>query len=476
MPTYEITIYSDGTATIEDVSYAYGEGGGELAIISAIVGYILAFVGMIIMLFSVPVTMMFPAILAMILFLIPAGIALGKGAEIGAVVGIIAKNAYLFFGIFVGMWWILYSLGTVYEPLLIGILVATMYSMYYFPALVVFDSMKRDTPLAIPGAVTTFILSLVIYLFALMNEEAIPELSSYMPIIFSTSVTVIGTVFLLINRFIYLAKEGLPLWKNLIFPAIYLIVATAIALTAFVFVPGYNTAVFEKAIADIEAGNYREAREGLLSIGRSLGADDKYESIKFTELEVGEKISFGEQKADPEDLYARLELSWTVVSVEKGKALLLADSIINSVNAPPLSEWKNANAVRLYLTELYDYLFSEEDKARVAHHTYTVEAGNTAFGVTDPLFILSQEELEALNMPELVFSESDTGYNDKVVLNYLMSHDEYEYKYTYYVRSTTDEGEWIIADCESDIFTNRGSLNTLVGIRPAVYITTDSSN
>lgn len=474
MPTYEITFYSDGTATIEDVSYAYGEG-GELAIISAIVGYILAFVGMIIMLFSVPLTMLFPAILAMILFLVPAGIALGKGAEIGAVVGIIAKNAYLFFGIFVGMWWILYSLGTVYEPLLIGILVATMYSMYYFPALIVFDSMKRDTPLAIPGAATTFILSLVIYLFALMNEEAIPALSSYMPIIFSTSVTVIGTVFLLINRFIYLAREGLPLWKNLIFPAIFLLVAITIALTALVFIPSYNTAVYNKALEDIEAGNYREAREGLLSIGRSLDADSKYESIKYTELEVGEKITLGEQKADPDDLYATLELSWTVVSVEDGRALLLSDSIINSTVSQSLSEWKSGHNVRTYLNDLYEYLFSEEDRARILPHSYTVEAGDKTFSVTDPLFILSKGELEELGMDEFVFAGSDTAYNDKVVLKYLMSHDEYEYHYTYFVRSTTDSGEWIIADCESAGFTTRSPENKLVGIRPAVYIDLDEA-
>ena len=54
-----------------------------------------------------------------------------------------------------------------------------------------------------------------------------------------------------------------------------------------------------------------------------------------------------------------------------------------------------------------------------------------------------------------------------------MNDYDYEYKYSFFVRNTSDNGEWIIADCDAKLFVIKD--NKYVGIRPDMYISIDDA-
>ena len=82
-------------------------------------------------------------------------------------------------------------------------------------------------------------------------------------------------------------------------------------------------------------------------------------------------------------------------------------------------------------------------------------------------------ELEEYCSKDQIFNKKDTKYNDHQVLDYQMSDFDYEYKYSFYVRDVNGDEEWIIADCEAQQFITKD--NKYVGIRPAMYISTDKA-
>ena len=119
-------------------------------------------------------------------------------------------------------------------------------------------------------------------------------------------------------------------------------------------------------------------------------------------------------------------------------------------------------------------IFAEEEKARIQQHTYDISVNGNTVSATDKLFILSKAELEQYCEIGEIFSKKDTKYNDHQVLGYQMSDFDYEYKYSFYVRNTSDSGEWIIADCEAKQFIVKD--NKYVGIRPAMFISIDEAS
>lgn len=477
MPTYEVTSYGNGRYDVRETTY---DDPIDMPLLDSILGvssiicYVLAFLIMVVMLFSIPATMLFPAIIAVVLFATPALVGLiGKKSIKGALFAM-AKYAYLFFNVVVGMWWLLYATQAVSEVLLIGILVVTMYAMYYFPVFLIYDGSQRENKLGIVGTVVSAVLALGVYLtmLALLPEDS--DLANYLPILFSTVMTVSGTLFLLTNRLISMTQNGVGAWKRLRLPVIYLVAGALIAVFAFGVIPAGNTERYETAMQCVEQGDYKQARVLLAELGSYKDAAAQLEAIRFVDLQVGEKVTFGNQGNAPDDPYGENPLTWTVVAVEDGKALLFSDAILSSVDSASLWDWDRSNhALRKELGRL-EGVFSDEEAARLVPHTCTVENGDgERVEMTNKLFLFSRAELERYCAAAQIFAEEDTSYNDHQVLDYGMSDLDYIYVYAYYVRDTDEEGEWIVADCEADRFVSKSDTYRYTGIRPAVYIDMD---
>lgn len=473
MATYEVTDYGGGRYSVRETTWDDPVDMPMLDNIlgvSSIICYALTFLIMVVMLFSVPGTMLFPAIIAVVLFTTPVLIGLiGKKSIKGALLAM-AKYAYLFFNVMVGMWWLLYAVGGVSEVLLIGILVVTMYAMYYFPVFLIYDGSQRENKLGIVGTVVTVVLALGVYLtmLALMPEDH--DLTGYLPIMFSTVMTVCGTLFLLTNRLISMTQNGVGAWKRLRLPIMYLLVGALIAVFAFGVFPAQKADRYEQAMQYVEQGDYKQARALLAALGSYKDADAQLEVIRFKGLQVGEKVTLGNQGNAPDDPYGDNPLTWTVVAVEDGKALLFSDAILSSVDSASLWSWERSNhAVRHELGRL-EGVFSDDEKALLLPHSYTLQnEDGEPFTVTGTLFLPGRAELEDYEAD--IFSGDDTSYNDHQVLGYQMEDFDYSYVYAYYVRDTDESGEWIVADCDADAFVTRGDAHRYVGLRPAVYIT-----
>ena len=475
MPYYDIYDSNDNLIAsnvfIDSPIYSCDGSGGDasgLFVISMIAGYVLAFIGMIIMLCNVPLTMMFPAICAFLIFLLIPVIAYFKSGSILSVLGIIAKNSYLFFSLLIGMWWVLYSLQTVNEVLLIGMIVVAMYSMYMIPGVLVYESMKTETKLGIVGAVITYITALVIYLVNHDTYINSTTFGSFYLIIFPTIIVGLGSIFIYVNRLVYSIKNGYKA-KGLLGLALYLTIILSVVITSFVFIPNKLEKSYIEAEAYLNSEDYKEAREVLLSLGRYSDASKKYESIEYKDLEIGEKVTFGQYLKKP-DSYDRIDLTWTIIHTDGDYAILFCDEIITSIDSNPLYRWVDGNNVRYELDSIYGF-FSDEDKKRIVLNEVEFVTASNTFTAKDELFILSEEELKQYCSDEMIFSKDDTTYNDHKAVGYMQTDFDYDYVYSYYVRDTDKNDEWIIVDCENKQFITKN--NRYVGIRPAVVIKMD---
>ena len=158
-----------------------------------------------------------------------------------------------------------------------------------------------------------------------------------------------------------------------------------------------------------------------------------------------------------------------MLNVSDGKAILLCDEIITSIDSNPLYRWPENN-VKYKLDEIYD-TFSDEDKARIVTSNIKYVTSSKTFTSNDKLFLLSEEELKSWCSDEVIYSKDDTKFNDHTALGYMQNDFDYEYVYSYYVRCTNDSDEWIMVDCENKQFITKN--NRYVGIRPAVIINVD---
>ena len=107
MPYYDIYDSNDNLIAsnvfIEDSCYTYGSGDATgFVIVSGVIGYILALIGMIIMLFNVPPMFLFPAILAFLIFIAIPVVPLILKKPISKIVSVVVKNLYIFLNILIG--------------------------------------------------------------------------------------------------------------------------------------------------------------------------------------------------------------------------------------------------------------------------------------------------------------------------------------------------------------------------------------
>lgn len=467
MPEYEITDHGNGTYTVRDVSY----GDVGVSFVSLIIGYAIAFIGMLIMLFQVPSSFLFPAILAMLLFLLPIAVAVFKRTSVMGALGSIAKHSYLFFNLLIAMWWVLFSLGSTNGPLLVGIAFTTMYAMYYFPVLLIYDSARRDTSIGCLGMAICGIASLVTYLIFYANIDSFPRLGDYIPIVFSTAMTVSGSLMLFVNRAIYFFRHKSI--KGIIHLVLYILAVALIAVSTATVIPAYNQENYRLAKMHMEAGRYREAREMLRELDGYLDAAELLASIEYVDLKVGEVVTFGRQAKTPENYRTYVDLEWTVIAVEDGKAVLFSNAILTTITSNPLSRWNEGNNVRNELGEIFD-CFEEADQGRVVPTTLSIETEKGTLTATDNLYLLTKAELTEYCRHDFIYSGDDTSFNDHVCLELQRSgYVNYELAYNYYLRETDDKGNWMIVDCDEDVVCKIN--NNYVGIRPAVTITMDTA-
>ena len=470
--------------------------------LEGIILYVLGLFGMGIMLTNIPSYMLLPGIIGALIYVLPLlAIALGaimrpylksKGdlnpfdeddQSIVALFGnvlysggsmiknmlkyFIAPYAFIFFNVFLALFWICYPIGSVSELALIGIVVSSAYSMYYFPYILFKTAIHYRSKLL--GFATAGIIIVSFALF-LLNYNRFMAIDSVIGLAFLfTMLTVLGTLAILITNLVVSKRRG----RHGVILALFLALVITIGAVSAVALPGHNEDRYEEAVACLQNGEYRRARELFLELGRYQDCEEQYNAIKYVNLEVGEKLIMGSQTDKPDSYAGDNPLSWTVIAVEDGKALLLSDAIMTSIDSNSLANWNKSNNVRNKLSDLFS-LFNDDEKSKILDHSYSFKVDGEEMQATDKLFLLSREELQQYCSNDQIFSKKDTKYNDHQVLSYLMQDSDYEYVYSYYVRNTSDSGEWMIADCQSKQFVIKS--NKYVGIRPAMYISLDPAN
>ena len=453
---WEVTYNGGGSFTVTSKNYGCDFGGPEL--ISGGFAYVLSLVGIIIMICNVPPTMIFPAILATLVALLPVLTKVCGGSFLAALVPI-AKNGHYIFSVLVLLWWALYSTMTASEGLLIGLCVVTMYAMYYFPFLLIADASRYDFEGvgAYISAVICFVGSLIFYLII---HDSIIDTFVCAPMYFSTAIVVSGNILMGVHRLIASVKnyEGGKGALHLI--VVVVIVIASLLAVNYVF-PAMTASSYDDVLEMIDNGEYRRAREMLAKMKNNPEAAKKLEEIRFTALEVGEKVEIGKQRDNPDTSYKDNTLVWTVIAVEDGRALLFCDTLLTLMRCNPLSVWNEGNNVRYELQKLYEY-FDEADREKIQLSTITTVAGES-FTSEDHLFLLSREELEEYCTDKMIYSKTATSYYKELKI--------FEIPNTYYIRSVDKNGNWMVVDCdEKEICTQP---NSYAGVRPAMYVSID---
>jgi hypothetical protein len=261
--------------------------------------------------------------------------------------------------------------------------------------------------------------------------------------------------------------------KSIFALVLYAVLLILLVIGVVCVIPAGNQERYESALVCIENGDYRQAREQLRALGNYKDAAERYDEIAFTELQVGEHVVMGMQYNKPDSLRQDKALEWTVIAVEEGKALLLSDAILTSIDDRGSSaQWeKNTSLLRNQLSSL-GYVFDENEKSQILPHSYEITVDGESVTVTDELFLLSRAELEQYCTQDQIYSKKDTSYNDHQVLKYQMDDSDYEYVYSYYVRDTDEDGKWIMVDCVNRDFVAKNT--SYVGIRPAMYVSMDT--
>lgn len=486
---------------IEDGNSSSGSGSADVFTIPAVIMYLLGFIGMGIMLFNLPTHMLFMGLLGLLIYMLPllsvvlaallrpflkdrdldcfdpedepitvllSNLLYGGGSLIKNILkNFIAPYAFVFFNVFLAIFWICYPIGSISENTLIGIVIPSAYSMYYFPYILIMAAKRYHSKLL--GFATAGIMIASLAFFLITYNNFIESDSVVGLAFFFTMLTVLGTLTILITNLVVSKRRG----RHAVILALFLALVIAVGAVSAFALPNQNEERYEEAMACLQNGEYRRARELFLELGRYQDCEEQYNAIKYVGLEVGERIVMGSQVNKPDSSAGDNPLSWTVIAVEDGKALLLSDAILTSIDSNSLASWNKSNSVRNKLGDLW-YLFNDVEKEKILDHSYSFKVDGEEIQATDKLFLLSREELMNYCAPEQIFSKKDTKYNDHQVLDYMMQDSDYEYVYSYYVRNTDDTGEWMIADCQSEQFVIKS--NKYVGIRPAMYISTEQTS
>lgn len=473
-------------------------GGGDFVAVSSLVLYIIGFIGMFIMLFNIPTHLIFMGIIAMAIYVLPLLFFLvalifkpfikptdnvfdaednpfaallydmlyGGGSFFKKFFKkVLVPLSFLFFNIFLGLFWILYSIQSVSHQTLIAFIIPCMYAMYYYPCVLFVNASKRENKKILWAGIISIAVSFITFLAL---HDTLLEIDDVLGVaLLQTMITVFSTFIILIVRILYHNRKKFSIGLLVA----YILVILGIGSSSLIILPKINAENYEQAKVYIEDGEYSEARAILNKMLRYKDSEELYNSIKYKDLKVGEKLTIGTQLDKPDGL-SRKDLTWTVIKVEGNKALVMSDAILTSIDSNPLDYWnqKGNQSVRNMLINMQG-LFEKDELARIADYTYELEANGKTFTVTDKLFILSQEELEEYLKDEEIFKKKDTSYNDHQILGYSKGDFDYSWYYCYYVRNTDEDGKWIIADCENQEFITKN--NKYVGIRPVFYITMD---
>ena len=464
MPTYEITFYGDGTATIEDVTFSEPNGTEK---IFSVIAYVLGFIGLLIMLFCIPRTMLVFGIIAFLIYLLPA---------IAFVVSLIRDGddfwellpkcitpfASLLFNLLVAVFWIGYLTGTMAEMTIISLIIPSMYCMYFYPFILIRGAIKmKKVILGILAGV--IIVASFAVLMAVYSTDIMLAIG-----LMQTSIIVLSTITILVFNLIYSPSRA----KYVLISIAYGILALIVIITSVVMLHS-NVEQYESAMQSMENGDYKSAREQFLALGDYEDAAEKYNSIRFTNLQVGESIVFGTQASKPNGGSSN-PISWTVIDVKDGKALLLSDKILTTIDSPALFNLDNATVYNR-LDYLSATLFSKSEIVRMQEYTYEAVRGDDVKTYTNKLFLPSRAELEKYGVKDYIFDDGDTSYNDiELTSEYLVNDFGHDHTYSYLVRDAAEDGSWLIADCESDVFSAWNNKYKYGGIRPAIYINIDS--
>lgn len=464
MPTYEITFHGNGTATIEDVTFSEPNGTEK---IFSVIAYVLGFIGLLIMLFCIPRTMLVFGIIAFLIYLLPA---------IAFVVSLIRDGddfwellpkcitpfASLLFNLLVAVFWIGYLTGTMAEMTIISLIIPSMYCMYFYPFILIRAAIKmKKVILGILAGV--IIVASFAVLMAVYSTDIMLAIG-----LMQTSIIVLSTITILVFNLIYSPGRA----KYVLISIAYGILALIVIITSVVMLHSH-VQQYESAMQSMENGDYKSAREQFLALGDYEDAAEKYNSIRFTNLQVGESIVFGMQASKPNGGSSN-PISWTVIDVKDGKALLLSDKILTTIDSPALFNLDNATVYNR-LDYLSATLFSKSEIVRMQEYTYEAVRGDDVKTYTNKLFLPSRAELEKYGVKDYIFDDSDTSYNDtELVFEYLANDFDHDHTYSYLVRDAAEDGSWLIADCESDVFSAWNNKYKYGGIRPAIYINIDS--
>lgn len=464
MPTYEITFHGNGTATIEDVTFSEPNGTEK---IFSVIAYVLGFIGLLIMLFCIPRTMLVFGIIAFLIYLLPA---------IAFVVSLIRDGddfwellpkcitpfASLLFNLLVAVFWIGYLTGTMAEMTIISLIIPSMYCMYFYPFILIRGAIKmKKVILGILAGV--IIVASFAVLMAVYSTDIMLAIG-----LMQTSIIVLSTITILVFNLIYSPSRA----KYVLISIAYGILALIVIITSVVMLHS-NVEQYESAIQSMESGDYKSAREQFLALGDYKDAAEKYDDIRFTNLQVGESIVFGTQASKPNGGSSN-PISWTVIDVKDGKALLLSDKILTTIDSPALFNLDNATVYNR-LDYLSATLFSKSEIVRMQEYTYEAVRGDDVKTYTNKLFLPSRAELEKYGVKDYIFDDGDTSYNDiELTSEYLVNDFGHDHTYSYLVRDAAEDGSWLIADCESDVFSAWNNKYKYGGIRPAIYINIDS--
>lgn len=464
MPTYEITFYGNGTATIEDVTFS--EPNGTETVFPAI-AYVLGFIGMFIMLFCIPKTMLVFGIIAFLIYLLPVVafvVSLIRDGDdfVELLAKCITPFASLLFNLLVAVFWMGYISGTMAEMTIISLIIPCMYCIYFYPFILIRTAIKMKNIVMGILAGVIIVASLAV-LIAVYDTNVMLALG-----LMQTSIIVLSSITILVFNLIYSSSRT----KYIFISVAYAILALIVVITSVSFWQN-SVKSYEEAIQSMESGDYKSAREQFLALGDYEDAAEKYNSIRFTNLQVGESIVFGTQASKPNGGSSN-PISWTVIDVKDGKALLLSDKILTTIDSPALFNLDNATVYNR-LDYLSATLFSKSEIVRMQEYTYEAVCGNDVKTYTNKLFLPSRAELEKYGVKDYIFDDSDTSYNDtELVFEYLANDFDHDHIYSYLVRDAAEDGSWLIADCESDVFSAWNNKYKYGGIRPAIYINIDS--
>ena len=435
---------------------------GGFGIVCGLIAYLFGIVGIIVMLCSVQFLYVLPAILVALVLIAPVFVRLVRGASVGAALSACVQYGHYMFTLLVAMWWVLYSSHAAKPGVLIAIGIMTMYAMYYFPFFLAADAAGRGLSgkRCARAAIICFVDSLIFYVvFAALMGDA---MSDYVNVMFSTAIVVSGNLQQAINKYKQAKQSGNGVRGLVSVVLVFSITLGSVGVVTLAL-PKITERRYEQALTLIEEGDYAAAREALQRIINYPAAADKFAEIALVRLEVGETVTLGHHLKHPDKPGRYYALTWTVVEVKEGKALLLCNEILSCMDSNPLSYWNKGNNVRSRLQEVYG-AFDDADKAKILQSTITTVAEKGEFVSEDYLFPLSQAELERYCTDEKMMFTKEKG-------SYYKGQEPYETTLCYYTRTTDAKGKWIVADCENRAFTTRKDESyRLVGVRPAMYI------